>query len=62
MIAFLMSELHQQYSEIMNIPSLDVRGIVQVYTEMKAKQHPSSTQENTGDLPPEDYDTSEWFK
>ena len=57
-----MSELHQPYSEIMNIPSLDVRGIIEVYVKMKEKQHPPSTQENTGDIDPADYDTSEWFQ
>lgn len=67
MIAFAMSELHQPYSEIMNIPSLVLRGIIESYVKAKqkandARNHPQGNTENTGEIPDEDYDTSMWFK
>jgi len=59
-----MAELHQQYSEIMNMQSFELRGLVLAFVNAKNKTNSKqqSDGENTGDCEDEDYDTSMWFK
>ena len=57
-----MEILNQPYSEILEMESFFLRGLYDVYK--KTHQQPSFNGidgENTGDIDPNDYDTSMWF-